>query len=263
MNLKEIINNYKHFDNINEKDKEIFNIMDTYLNREQKKFRILIKTLPILFILIPFIPTFLILSSAVMNVFIYFGTLICLILLTFTFAHLKFKKTNIIKNKNKIIDYMFNDKFIIAPKKIQKINDIFSEKFNEEEMDDIIYFQKHKNNFVHDLIMKNHKKEIENPYKKLYTELFEEIYLKTKKEDVLIYIFNDSSIDDIESINKTDLENFISNLENEYKIQIIDILNNKLLEKEKLLKEEESKSKDKVLDKLYKNKNKNKILKEI
>ena len=125
------------------------------------------------------------------------------------------------------------------------------------------YYQKHKNNFVHDLIMKNHKKEIENPYKKLYTELFEEIYLKTKKEDVLIYIFNDSSIDDIESINKTDLENFISNLENEYKIQIIDILNNKLLEKEKLLKEEESKNKDKVLDKLYQNKNKNKILKEI
>lgn len=263
MNLKKIVNNYKYFDNINNKNKEIFDIMDTYQGKEQKRFLKLIKALPILFILIPFIPTFLILASPVINVFIYFGTLIFLILSTFAFAHLKFKKPNIIKNKNKIIDYMFNDKFIIAQKKIQKINDILSEKFNEEEMDDIIYFQKHKNNFVHDLIMKNHKKEIENPYKKLYTELFEEIYLKTKKEDVLIYIFNDSSIDDIESINKTDLENFISNLESEYRNKIIDILNNKLLEKEKLLKEEESKSKDKVLEKLYENKNKNKILKEI
>tara|TARA_Y100001960_G_scaffold326051_1_gene409590 strand:+ start:1366 stop:2157 length:792 start_codon:yes stop_codon:yes gene_type:complete len=263
MNLKKIVNNYKYFDNINNKNKEIFDIMDTYQGKEQKRFLKLIKALPILFILLPFIPTFLILASPVINVFIYFGTLICLILFTFIFAHLKFKKTNIIKNKNKIIDYMFNDKFIIAPKKIQKINDILSEKFNEEEMDDIIYFQKHKNNFVHDLIIKNHKREIENPYKKLYTELFDEIYLKTKKEDVLIYIFNHSSIYDIESIDKTDLENFISNLENEYKIQIIDILNNKLLEKEKLLKEEESKNKDKVLDKLYQNKNKNKILKEI
>ena len=95
MNLKKIVNNYKYFDNINNKNKEIFDIMDTYQGKEQKRFLKLIKALPILFILLPFIPTFLILASPVINVFIYFGTLICLILFTFIFAHLKFKKPKV------------------------------------------------------------------------------------------------------------------------------------------------------------------------
>lgn len=260
MELKNIIENYEYFKQVEENDKEIINIIDTYQGKAQKKYRNFCKIGFIALFLFPLIPTILISSTPPIKVLIYAGTLIFMIILTFTLFHFKIQKSkNIIKNQNKIVDFLFDDKIIFSSEKVQVVNDIISEKFSNEEMEDIIYFKKHKNTLTHNLIMTHHRKEIENPFKNLYVDFFEKKYAEIPKEDVLVSIFEDSDIKEVESIDKKYLENFLDNLDIKYREKIINILDQKI----ETLKEEESKKEDKVLERIYTNKEKNKIIKEI
>jgi hypothetical protein len=232
MNIKNITKDYQYFSELSKKDDYILKLIKRYtinLDKIKQYVRYIFISQLILSLLITIPLTF----SLAIKAAIFFSLFIIFIfLLLFSVLFYVKKSKDIIKNKNPIINLMYKDKMILFPKKIQKFNNRLNEKFSLQESNDIAFYIKER--------------------VKLHIKLNK---IDVKHEEVFAEILNNSSIEDIENLNKEKLKSIISEFSNETKSEVLNTIDKKIKDKVNI----DNRNNLSILDKLEKNK----IIKEI